>query len=273
MDILGGLVRIKISCVCQKNIFVPYNYHYKLHSAIYHIIEKSSSEFSSFLHDTGFIDPESNKPMKLFTFSKIFFENARRTQNGFENVKNISFFFSTLVEKSLEHLVLGLFSDQILRLNFFGENYKFNITNVESMPEPTIKSEMKFICLSPIACSISKEINHRMTKHFLDYMNPDERERFVENIKNNLLRKYRIINKKDFAGNSEFDLSFDPQYIIKRNGRISKLISFKNGIKIKGMEAPFTINADPELIEIGFETGFGEKNSAGFGFVELIDEM
>ncbi|MCK5721394.1 MAG: hypothetical protein KAI84_02580, partial [Gammaproteobacteria bacterium] len=56
---------------------------------------------------------------------------------------------------------------------------------------------------------------------------------------------------------------------------ISKLIHFKidNNIrtKIKGFEAPFRIVADPELIGIGYDVGFGNDNSAGMGCVELID--
>jgi CRISPR-associated endoribonuclease Cas6 len=37
------------------------------------------------------------------------------------------------------------------------------------------------------------------------------------------------------------------------------------------MEAPFTITADPQLIQLGYECGFGENNSAGFGMVEVVD--
>ena len=264
-------MRIKITCESIYTVFIPYNYHYKLHSAIYRIIEKSSAEFSNFLHNTGFID-DDNKHLKLFTFSKIIFDKANRTQKGFENVKKFTFFFSSPVEKSFEHLVLGIFSDQTLNLNFGKNSYKFDIISVETIEDPKIKSEMKFICLSPIASSISQERNEKLTNHFLDYMNTDEHDRFVQNIQNNLLRKYKIINGKDFDGNSEFAFNFDPQYIVKRKGRISKLIAFKQDIKIKGMEAPFTIKADPELIKIGYECGFGENNSAGFGMVEEVKE-
>jgi len=58
-------------------------------------------------------------------------------------------------------------------------------------------------------------------------------------------------------------------------GKISKLIHFKkinNNIKtkIKGFESPFKIIADPELIGIGYQAGFGNDNSAGLGCVEII---
>ncbi|MEI6848119.1 MAG: CRISPR-associated endoribonuclease Cas6 [Chlorobiaceae bacterium] len=33
--------------------------------------------------------------------------------------------------------------------------------------------------------------------------------------------------------------------------------------------APFRIEAPSELIEVGYECGFGEKNSQGFGMVKV----
>ena len=48
----------------------------------------------------------------------------------------------------------------------------------------------------------------------------------------------------------------------------SKLIDYK-GIKIRGWFMHFTIQGNSELIRIGYEAGFGENNSAGFGMVEV----
>jgi len=40
---------------------------------------------------------------------------------------------------------------------------------------------------------------------------------------------------------------------------------------IKVFEAPFKIVADPRLIKIGYDCGFGNDNSAGSGCADLID--
>ena len=60
--------------------------------------------------------------------------------------------------------------------------------------------------------------------------------------------------------------------------KISKLIHFKKidkniKTKIKGFEAPFRIVADPELIGIGYDAGFGNGGSMGLGCVKktIID--
>ena len=270
-------MRVKITALTESPATIPFNYNYALHSAIYGLIEKSSGEYSRYLHDKGFINEAAKKRFKLFTFSKLFFTPSRIQKNGFHQVKEISFIFSTPIEQSYEHLILGLFSDQTFHLNFFNKKINLSVTQVESMPEPQFNNECKFLCLSPIAVSTQREkTNGRLEQHYLDYMNPEEREHFIENIKKNLINKYQAFYKTDYTDHKqEFKFSFDVNYIAKRQGKISKLIHFKKidkniKTKIKGFEAPFKIIADPRLIKIGYDCGFGNDNSAGMGCVEII---
>ena len=267
-------MRVKITALSESPAAIPFNYNYALHSAIYGLIEKSSGEYSRYLHDKGFINETVKRRFKLFTFSKLFFKPTRIQKNGFNQVKEISFIFSTPIEQSYEHLILGLFSDQTFHLNFSNEKINFSVTQVQSLPEPQFNSECKFLCLSPIAVSTRREkANGRLEQHYLDYMNPEEREHFIENIKKNLINKYQTFYKTDYADHDhEFRFSFDVNYIAKRQGKISKLIHFKkinNDIKtkIKGFEAPFKISADSRLIGIGYYCGFGNGGSMGLGCV------
>ena len=256
---------------------MPFNYNYALHSAIYALIDKSSQEYSQYLHDKGFINKAINRRFKLFTFSKLFFPSAKINKNGFSNVKEISFIFSTPIEQSFEHLILGLFADQTFFLNVAGKKINFAVTQVEAMPEPQFNNKTNFICLSPIAVSTQREKSDgTLEQHYLDYMNPKEREHFIANIKKNLINKYQTFYNKTYTEQTqEFKFSFDPAYIAKKQGKISKLIHFKKmkntTTKIKGFEAPFKIVADPKFIKIGYNTGFGNDNSAGMGCVKIIN--
>jgi len=271
-------VRVKITAITQEPAIIPFNYNYALHSAIYGLIEKSSIEYSQYLHDKGFINNAINKRFKLFTFSNLFFTPAKIQKNGFNQVKEIHFIFSTPIEQSFEHLILGLFSDQAFYLSFSGKKTIFSVTRVEAMPEPEFKNDCSFLCLSPIAVATQREKpNGLPEQHYLDYMNPDERGRFIENIKKNLINKYRTFYNKDYIDQDlEFEFHFDITYITRKQGRISKLIHFKKidnntRTKIKGFEAPFKIIADPKLIKIGYDAGFGNDNGAGLGCVSFVD--
>lgn len=54
---------------------------------------------------------------------------------------------------------------------------------------------------------------------------------------------------------------------------MQKLVAIKEGrpdeTLVKGTLSPFRLEAPPELQEIGYECGFGEKNSQGFGMVKV----
>jgi len=262
-------MRLKITASTNKKMLIPFNYQYVLQAAIYNLIENASAEYSDFLHNTGFID--GNKHHKLFTFSKLIFSHYGKHRSGFSNVSEFVFYFSTPIEKSYENLVLGIFTNQKMRLKFLGKKYELEIILVETLPEINYKKTMKMVCLSPIAISTGETSEYYHKQHFADYMDSKERNIFIFNLKNNLLAKYNLVHHKEFAGNTDFEFSFDPNYIINKKGKISKLITFKDNIKIKAMEAPFKITAEPELIKIGYECGFGEKNSGGFGMAKVIE--
>lgn len=261
-------MRLKIKVRLEKTGDIPFNYQYQLHSALYQLIKKSSPDYSSFLHDTGFIDEK--KTLKLFTFSRCLFPTKKITRHGFSAIHNFEFLFSTPIEKSLEHLILGIFSDQQFYLQFGSERISCLVEHVETLPEPTFNREMKFSCLSPIAVACNDE--QYSGKHYLDYMKPEERTMFVDGIYGNLTRKFRIITDQEYERVHPFDFSFDPEYLVKRQGKIRKNIHFKN-TRIIAMEAPFAITADPELIKTGYECGFGSENSAGFGMVEVVEKL
>jgi len=175
------------------------------------------------------------------------------------------------MEKSFEHLILGIFSNQSFEFGKRENPAFFEIIHVETLKEPVFQEQMNFSCLSPIAVSVRNDENHS-SKHYLDYLNPAERKQYIAALFENLKMKYRAIYHEDFIGSQEFDFSFDPAYIVKKSGKIRKMVKFGKS-NIVGMEAPFKISAAPELIRIGYDCGFGVNNSAGFGMAEMIERQ
>jgi CRISPR-associated endoribonuclease Cas6 len=264
-------LRITITAaVAGQPVFFPYNYQYALHAALYGLMNESSADYSRFLHDKGYVKDGIDKLFKLFTFSKLTFTPAKRTSDGFSGVTRIQFVFSTIMEESMKHVVLGIFSNKQMMLNVNGHPAVFDICEVDMEKTPEFGPDETFICLSPIVAStIITNEKGRNVPHFLDYMVPEERPRFVDNLKKNLINKFETIHMAPYPdAGLPFDFSFDTAHITRKKGRISKMIRFKDQIRIKAMEAPFRVKADPALIRIGYECGWGEKNSAGFGCVE-----
>jgi CRISPR-associated endoribonuclease Cas6 len=122
--------------------------------------------------------------------------------------------------------------------------------------------EMKFSLLSPMVVSTLRE--NETTAY---YIRPEESEAFSEGVRKNLIVKYQTLFGK-LPENDDLKLTFDQDYINKKNGKISKLIRIRE-TQIKGVMAPFSMRGSKELIWLGYECGFGEKNSMGFGMARV----
>ena len=259
---------------------LPINYNYYLTSLIYKIIKTSDRDYSGFLHDEGYRLGESKKGFKLFTYSTL--KSGKFSLAGDKIVfgkGHIQWKISSPVNEFIQHLIAGVFAEgQEMRVGQEGNEVRFLIESVETLPKPDFKESMRFTCLSPITvskivrssrlsginCSSSSSGLNGLSCH---YLRPWE-DGFSEAIKNNLIKKYRLITGKDIE-DSAVRIKIDTEYMNKKSGKITKKITFK-GTDIIGFMAPFEVTGNPELIEAGYEAGFGEKGSMGFGMVKEI---
>ncbi|ODS31530.1 MAG: CRISPR-associated protein [Candidatus Scalindua rubra] len=258
------------------------NYNYFLTGLIYKIIKNSSEDYSQFLHNEGYRFPESKKGFKLFTYSMLMGKKAKiKGETISFGDGNIHWYIASPVDTFIQHFITGVFAEgQEIKIGQVGNETCFLIKQVETLPEPQFSNNMRFTCLSPI--TISKSIKgsnrlnclsglngskglNRSNNYTCHYIRPWEYG-FSEAIKNNLIKKHNLVTGKEID-DPEFTIKIDEYYMNKKNGKITKNINFK-GTNIIGFIAPFEVNGNPELIEIGYETGFGEKGSMGFGMVK-----
>lgn len=268
----------------NKSLLVNYNYF--LTSLIYNIIENSSKDYSRFLHDEGYKLGQNKKGFKLFTYSMLQGSDAKVEGDRIEFGKgSVNWYLSSPINDLLQHLITGVFAkDQVLKIgsNRSGRPNDLNdflIERVETLSKPQFKSSMRFTCLSPITISStprpdlnplhdindssSLNVYRGLKCHYLRPWEPG----FSDAIKNNLVKKYKLVYGKDIA-DADFKVTIDTAYMNKKDGRITKNINFK-GTNIIGFMAPFEVAGNPELIETGYEAGFGEKGSMGFGMVKI----
>jgi len=244
------------------------NYNYSLSAAIYNFLRLGSPEFASFLHDIGYI--HLGKNYKLFTFA-LRFENIQIKNSTIKlNSKKVSLFItSPLIDDFIKSFILGVFEQKNITITSFYNIFHFKIKQIEILPAVEYKNEMNFHLLSPIVLSIRKERNGEMRQYFL---RPEDEEDINRVLKQNLRNKYELINKKN-AAEKELTLKWDEEFL-RRHIRVTKKITInensKDAVDVIGIQAPFTIVGDPELIKVGYECGFGEKNSMGFGLANII---
>ena len=249
---------------------ISLNYNYALSSAIYSLLKFGSPEFSEFLHKIGY--KSSNKTYKLFTFS-LKLESTQLFNNHLilKSPKAYLYISSPVIEDCIRNFVIGTFHKQ--QIEIYSEFIKtvFNIDQAELIPTPAISEKMYFKMLTPLVLSTHVSNNDLTERYFLRYNDDiNETNRILNQ---NLVNKYQAINNHSYSSEGvqiDWDHDFAIQSIIKGK-RLSKKITITkdldNPIDVIGIFCPFTINGDPELISIGYECGFGEKNSMGFGMV------
>ena len=250
-------MRIKILTDVGKGITLPINYNHLLTSVIYRFLAESNPEYASFLHNEGYGDEQ--KRFKLFTFSQLMAERRRVTGDRIRFGSTLTWSVSSPVEAFLSHFADTLLTEGRLTLG----GHQLQIRDVTIPRIPRFQSEMWFRCLSPIVMSTVRERNSEQVMH---YCLPDD-PAFSELVRQNLNRKHKVIHGC-LPSDDAFTLEFDKNYIDRKRGRVTRLIDFK-GIKVRGVLCPFRVSGNPALIQIGYECGFGDKNSAGFGMVEV----
>ena len=250
-------MRIQIQADVGDGITLPINYNHLLAGVIYRFLAESDPEYASFLHEEGYRSAE--KRFKLFTFSQLMAERRRVTGEKIHFRSTLTWYVSSPVEQFLSHFADTLLTGGSLS---FGQR-QLQIRDVTIPRIPRFRSEMHFRCLSPIVMTTTRERNGKQVMH---YCMPDD-PALSELIRQNLIRKHEAIHAR-VPHDDTLIFAFDKNYIDRRKGRVTRLVDYK-GIKVRGIMCPFRVTGSPALIQIGYECGFGDKNSAGFGMAEV----
>lgn len=241
------------------------NYQYQLGAAIYHLLDFGSPAFSKFLHDIGF--ESGGRVFKLFTyalrFSKLRFEGSIMHLLSDDAYLYVT---SPRIDDFIRHFITGTFESKQLIIDGFTRN-EFSIVQMEMLPEEKFGNAAQLNLISPMVASKPLTNGHLKGTYYLRHTDTDELNRIISA---NLSKKYQIISgQKDYQG--EVAIRFDERYLAE-NKRVTKKVTIdergEHPIDIIGIQAPFTITGPPELIATGYEAGFGEKNSMGFGMAE-----
>ncbi len=264
-------MRIKLSLFIKHPSILFLNYNYPLSAAIYNLLKLGSPEFASFLHDIGY--KEAGKTYKLFSFALVF-KKMRIRNSSIRLIDPSAYLYisTPLIEEFIKNFVIGTFHMQNIELHSGGIKTNFEIRQVEVMHPPDLTEHTSFKLLSPLVLSTVSENQQKFQRYFRYDDDINEINRVLNQ---NLANKYNLINDKEYSSEG-VALEWDADYINKRlsgGKRISKKISItKPGIKpveIIGIEAPFTLKGDPELMQVGYDCGYGEKGSTGFGLAEI----
>lgn len=233
-------MRVKVS-LCGRGL-IPFNYNLALAGAVYGPIKRADSDLAYSIHSsTGY---------KFFTFSFLQIPKRKISKKGIYVGDGAYFFVSSPKKEIIHCFVEGILENPEVVI----DNVQFDVESVEIMKRPHFNGKTVFSTLSPIIVRTAKEENGDLRVIDLYPTQP----KFYENLKSNLVNKYKMLYhiRKE-------NISFSKPFSTK-----CKRIQIKNTFH-RASFMVFEVGGDTELLELGYETGFGEKNSMGFGMVKI----
>lgn len=245
-------MRIRLQIVPEKPpLVLPCNYNQIVQAFIYAGLDR---RLSKKIHDEGAKDPETDRRLKLFTFSRLIPERSPEVKHGMINLhESVYLVVASPLGEFIESLVTTLLKEPE---RYLGKN-RIGIGSVEVESLPPYQDSIRVRTLSPITLYSTLKTADGRRKTY--YYTPFERE-WSELIIENLRRKARIL----------YNEIEDGGYIhpIKVSSRNQRIVIYK-GTVIKGWDGVFELRLPEKMFFLALEAGLGAKNGQGFGCVEI----
>jgi CRISPR-associated endoribonuclease Cas6 len=236
-------MRIKVSL--NGRGLIPFNYNLALAGAVYGPIKRVDIDLASKIH--------SSTDYKYFTFSLLQIPERKVSPQGIYVVDGCSFLVSSPLREIVTCFVEGILEHPEIRIG----RVHLDVETVEVLKMPEFNGNVTFSTVSPIIVRTAQKENGRL--RIIDLYPTDVK--FYDNLKNNLLKKYKSLYNEE-----RDDITFSKPFSTK-----FKRVQIKNTYHRASL-MKFCATGDGNLLKLGYEAGFGEKNSMGFGMVELTRE-
>ena len=267
-------MRLKLILNCRSNSTLSLNYHYALQAVIYKVLERADPEFSHWLHERGY--EASGKNFKLFTFSELrstpFFIDKQAQTICFRG-NTVAWQVSFCVDEGMEKFITGLFQNQTLEVVTPNGRVHFTVQGVEILPPPILTETMRFKATMPIC--IPEQTDTDKQPQYRSPLHNHFEKLFFSNLKN----KYDAITHHlspitHGINNGTSPTTHHPSLMILSEPHMKGLTTYKKSldrpIKTIGYTFDFEVTAPIEWLRVGYDAGFGGKNSGGFGFCEVL---
>jgi CRISPR-associated endoribonuclease Cas6 len=254
-------MRVRIELDNPGEARLPVDHQDLLAAAVYRLLGVSDEAYSARLHDEGYSPDGGFRKYKLFCFSNLRVgKDRRRIERDRLILRSgrVDWFIASPMAAFQTHFVTGSLHQGEVRVG----SAVFPIAGAEALPLPTFRETTRFTCMTPLVASVW-EPDRKPPR----YLRPQEGEAFSEAVRSNLLNRYRLAYGAPPA-DDRLELKFDQSYLEKDRHGGTKKVTYK-GIDVIGAMAPFTLTGSGELMRLAWEGGLVEKNSGGFGMVEV----
>jgi CRISPR-associated endoribonuclease Cas6 len=255
-------MRFKFTLIPNPSAFgntLPKSHSYEISEALREAFDNRKVFFEEWLSQNGI--GEKADSYKGFCYSLLSIpESYAQRDRLLIDSQSVELQISFFHELGTEQMVRELFEGQKITIGDFLSQVEFEVRTVELLHTPEIGSTANFRTLSPLYLPIRREDGSKMS------ISP-ETQNFGDLLLHNLKEKHLAFYGKPFDGDELFSFrllapSYSTSVIVEAGS--------KSETKLRGFNTNFFLEADPVLLKIGYEAGFGEDNDIGFGMVEYV---
>jgi CRISPR-associated endoribonuclease Cas6 len=249
-------MRLLLKLRAAKNQAYDLKYHHKLQGFIY-----------SLLDGTPYIKLHDRKGYKFFCFSNIFPPNDAKAGAA-----------RSLLISSPDVGLINALEKSLKELQEEGEpanvgEMSFKIDSISRL-NPNIVRSCTLITGTPIVIRIPKEnyekygIKPPKDYDYVYWRKNYSFEAFIKQLEDNLFKKYR-----EFYGTPLEEFPIFEQFVFKKQVCNHVLLGGKE-VRVFGSIWEFSFSyldgKKREVLQFGLDAGFGEENSLGFGFMNVV---
>lgn len=237
-------MQIKLTLRSAEPLVIPLNYNYQLQSAIYSMLGEVGR--SDFWHDNGFGEVSRFKGFCFSSLTGRYRVDAESKTIRFEDaiyleVRSPVFGFIDAFQRAAEcHPYFKLFDT---RLEIAGAA----LTNLH-LPSGRITFE----------ATTPTVVHSTAADGGTYYYSPQEEDYFVR-LCNNAEKKYEAIMGEPA-----------PRLALRPAGEFRRIVTKYKGFYICGYTGAFELDTSLRMAEFLYNSGLGEKNAQGFGFLRLL---
>ena len=273
---------------------LPLNYQYPVSAWIYSILSVADQEFTDILHNEGY-KLDNGKTFKLFTFSRLQFPKNTwkvipKTDRLSVWARNAWLTISFQLPEQMDKFVMGLFKNQNAFIGDKTSGVAMRVEGMEVLGDVEMGGcedveiggcgnveiggcedvemggcgdvEVRFKSKTGIVLGL--QVEGEKNEQYVSPLHPDYKKVFL----NSLIDKYRATGKDDI--NIE-DLDFSVKEISPKTVMQTIKVGTDAETKVRAYNFVFELEGPKEVVEVGYNSGFGNMCSMGFGFCEVME--
>lgn len=253
--------RITLELVTEKHgNTLPISYQYELNSVITQMLTENSSLFEDWLNKNN-LTFDIAKNVNLFTISnlyipKIFVEGDRLRIN----VPRVQFWISILPLVGTEEMIRETLLD---RTFVIGDNLScvcFHVSDISQVTPVKFFNKMEYQTLSPLV------IIGLRPNHSIEYLNPQSLY-FAKFMVEGIIERWENLYHQPYLGDRRYKFEL---LMPEKRKAVTIYSNTTQQQKVVGYMMKFRLYMAPELQEIAYTLGLGDKIKEGFGYIELL---